>query len=258
MGDRSAIEWTDASWNAVTGCTEVSRGCDNCYARTLAHGKLREVYGKKLPVVDTQQNREDTFAVRLWPDRLDQPGRWRKPRMIFVNSMSDFFHADIPEAFQVNMLREMLLHDRHTYQVLTKRPGRAIRFFRRQSSWFNETLPPHIWIGTSVEDRAALFRVGQLKQVPASVRFVSFEPLLEAVGELDLSGIHWAIVGGESGPGHRPIEASWVREIRDQCHEQDVAFFFKQWGGRTSKAGGRLLDGREWSEFPTPTTDVDP
>lgn len=247
MGDRSGIEWTDATWNAVTGCTEVSAGCDNCYARTLAHGKLAKVYGAQLPVVDTPENRADTFAVRLWPKRLDQPARWRKSRMIFVNSMSDFFHVDIPEDYQRRMLRVMMDHPRHTYQILTKRPGRAIRFFRRNHP--NTEVPPHIWIGTSVENQDAAYRVGQLRKVSARVRFLSCEPLIGPL-DLDLTGIHWCIVGGESGPGHRPIEVDWVRSIRDQCLRAGVAFHFKQWGGCTPKAGGRELDGRTWDEFP--------
>lgn len=247
MGDRSGIEWTDATWNAVTGCTEVSAGCDNCYARTLAHGKLKEVYGKTLPVVDTPENRADTFAVRLWPDRLHQPARWQRARMIFVNSMSDFFHADIPEDFQRKMMRVMMNNPRHTYQILTKRPGRAIRFFGRNHP--DTEVPPHIWIGTSVENEDAAFRVDQLRRIPAAIRFLSCEPLIGPL-DLDLTGIHWCIVGGESGPSHRPMEADWVRSIRDQCREQNVAFHFKQWGGRTPKAGGRELDGRTWDEFP--------
>jgi protein gp37 len=254
MGDRSGIEWTDATWNAVTGCTEVSPGCDHCYARTLAHGKLNDVYGKRLPVVDTPENRADTFAVRTWPERVNQPSRWRTARMIFVNSMSDFFHADIPEHFSYAMLKEMLEVDRHTYQVLTKRPGRALRFYRHNARHLPNGFPPHIWIGASVENQDNAFRVDQLRQVPAAVRFLSCEPLLGPL-TLDLTGIHWLIAGGESGPGHRPMQADWVRSLRDQCQEQGVAFHFKQWGGRTPKAGGRELDSRTWDEWPRTTPD---
>lgn len=247
MGDRSGIEWTDATWNPITGCTEVSAGCDNCYARTLAHGKLKEVYGKQLPVVNTPENRADTFSVRMWPERLMQPARWRKARMIFVNSMSDFFHVDVPEDYQRKMMRVMLNHAHHTYQILTKRPGRAIRFFRR--NYPDTEVPSHIWLGTSVENQEAAYRIDQLRKVPAAVRFLSCEPLIGPL-TLDLTDIHWCIVGGESGPKHRPMKAEWARAIRDQCQAQGVAFHFKQWGGRTPKAGGRELDGRTWDEFP--------
>lgn len=250
MGDRSAIEWTDSTWNAVTGCTEVSPGCDHCYARTLAHGKLAKVYGARLPVVDSEANRADTFAVRLWPERLDQPLRWKRPRRIFVNSMSDFFHAEIPEAFQLSQLETMLMADWHTYQVLTKRPGRAIRFLERNEVMFGPCpLPSHIWLGATVEHQETAFRVDQLRQCHASVRFLSCEPLLGPL-DLDLTGIHWLIAGGESGPGFRPMNPDWVRSLRDQCLAAGVAFHFKQWGGRTPKAGGRELDGRTWDEFP--------
>jgi protein gp37 len=250
VGDKSKIEWTDATWNAVTGCTKVSRGCDNCYADELANGRLADTYSRRLPVLDTPEARADPFAVRLWPERLDQPRRWREPRMVFVNSMSDFFHADIPEGFQRMMLAVMMAHPRHTYQVLTKRPGRAIRFFAKHHP--NTQVPPHIWLGVSVEDQDAVFRVDQLRRIAASVRFLSVEPLLGPL-TLDLTGIHWCIVGGESGRRHRRIDAKWVRSIRDQCLGAGVPFFFKQWGGLTPKAGGRELDGRTWSEFPAPT-----
>jgi len=273
MGDRSAIEWTDSTWNAVTGCTEVSRGCDNCYARTLAHGKLKEVYGARIPVIDTPENRADTFSVRLWPERLDQPLRWRNPRKVFVNSMSDFFHVDIPEDFQDRMMAVMALARRHQFQVLTKRPGRAIRYFAgasngysregtvyetarimerekgRASPAWNSWPLPNVWLGTSVEDQEAAFRVDQLRKVPAAVRFLSCEPLLGPL-DLDLTGIHWVITGGESGHGYRPCNPEWVRSIRDQCQAGGVAFLHKQWGGRTPKAGGRELDGRTYDEFP--------
>lgn len=270
MGDKSKIEWTDATWNAVTGCTEVSPGCDHCYARTLAHGKLAAAYGKALPVVDTPENRANTFAVRLWPDRLDQPLRWKRGRMIFVNSMSDFFHAEIPQAYQDRMFAVMALAGHHTFQVLTKRPGRALRYLNRiylpgalndavrlnsPKNWGWPTLIaewplPNVWIGATVENVAVKHRIDQLRQCKAAVRFLSCEPLLQDLGALDLAGIHWVIAGGESGLGHRPMQADWVRSIRDQCQAQGVAFHFKQWGGRTPKAGGRELDGRTWDEFP--------
>jgi len=253
MGERSRIEWTDATWNPVTGCTRVSTGCDHCYAERLAHGRLAKIYQARLPVVNTPQNAANPFAVRTWHERLDQPSRWLEPRMIFVNSMSDLFHSDIPEAFVRSIFAAMLDVDRHIYQVLTKRPSRALRFFRRNDDLFpTGAVPSHIWMGTSVERQDFHHRIRQLTQLPAEVRFLSCEPLLGPL-TLDLAGIHWVIVGGESGIGHRPLDLGWVRAIRAQCRESDVPFFFKQVGGRTPKAGGRHLDGRTWDELPAIT-----
>ena len=250
MGDRTGIEWTEATWNPATGCTKISRGCDHCYAATFARNRLAETYLSTLPIVDTPANRDDPFAVRLWPARLDQPRRWRDPRRIFVNSMSDLFHAEIPEAFLRKVFEVMLDVNRHVYQVLTKRPARARRFWERNRDLFaGEEIPDHIWIGTSVEDQEVDHRIRHLRQVPARVRFLSCEPLLGSL-RLDLEGIHWVIAGGESGAEHRPMEIAWARAIRDQCQAAGVAFFFKQVGGRTPKAGGRRLDGREWNELP--------
>lgn len=250
MRERSAIEWTDSTWNPVTGCTRVSAGCDNCYALTLAHVRLRDTYLKRPPVIDTPDNREDPFAVRMWPERLGQPAQWKDSRMIFVNSMSDLFHKDIPESYIREIFSVMLKVSRHTYQVLTKRPGRAASFWNRNREYFGlEEIPSHVWIGTSVESQEVHYRVRQIRQVPAAVRFLSCEPLLDSL-TLDLDGIHWVIVGGESGAGCRPMNPDWVRSIQQQCENVSVPFFFKQWGGRTPKAGGRLLDGNEWSQYP--------
>lgn len=255
MGDRTGIEWTDSTWNPTTGCTKVSAGCDNCYAETLAHRMLRGPYTRRLPVVDTQENRDDPFAVRVWPDRLKQPGRWTDSRMIFVNSMSDLFHKDIPEIFLRRVFEVMLSVDWHVYQVLTKRPARAATFVNEKArDLLPNGLPPHIWIGTSVEDQTAAYRIRHLLDVRAEVRFLSCEPLIGPLRleshELD-RGIQWVIVGGESGRNRRPMNAEWVRSIRDVCQSTGIAFFFKQWGGYTPKAGGRELDQREWSELPT-------
>jgi len=250
MGNRTRIEWTNATWNPVTGCTPVSAGCDHCYAATLARRRLAGVYLGRAPAVDTEENRRDAFAVRLWPERLEQPARWRESRRIFVNSMSDLFHVDIPESYVRQIFAVMLAVKRHMYQVLTKRPARAVRFWQRNADLFgNQPIPEHIWIGASVENQRVVGRVGQLRQMPASVRFLSCEPLLGPL-ELDLGGIQWVIVGGESGPEHRPMKAEWARSIRDRCLQADVPFFFKQWGGRTPKAGGRTLEGRTWDEYP--------
>ncbi len=257
MPDRSAIEWTDATWNPTTGCTRVSRGCDHCYAETLSRRLLSNTYLARAPVVDTPENRRDPFAVRVWPQRLAVPASWRAPRRVFVNSMSDLFHRDVPEEFVRRCFRVMLDVDRHVYQVLTKRPARAARFARRNRDLLPDGLPSHIWIGTSVEDQSVDYRVRHLVDVPAAVRFLSCEPLL---GPLDLgdflaggaepAGLHWVIVGGESGARARPMSAVWARRLRDQCRSARVPFFFKQWGGRTPKAGGRELDGVTWDEFP--------
>ena len=257
MPDRSAIEWTDATWNPTTGCTRVSAGCDHCYAEELSRRLLARTYRARLPVVDTVANRRDPFAVRVWPERLRVPASWREPRRVFVNSMSDLFHRDVPEDFARNCFRVMLDVDRHVYQVLTKRPTRAAGFVRRNADLFPRGLPSHIWIGTSVEDQSVDYRVRHLLAVPAEVRFLSCEPL---IGPLDLGafmnevagriGLHWVIAGGESGIGARPMEVGWARVLRDQCRAADVPFFFKQWGGRTPKAGGRELDGATWDEFP--------
>ena len=254
MGQRTSIEWTEVTWNPTTGCTRVSEGCDNCYAEALSRRLLSGIYRRRLPVVDTTTNRTDPFAVRIWPERLAQPARWRGGRLVFVNSMSDLFHRDIPEDFLRSVFEVMLDVDRHTYQVLTKRPSRAARFVRRNEDMFDgRGLPPHIWIGTSTENQKTAYRIRHLKEVPAAVRFLSCEPLIGPLSlckVLDSGGIHWVIVGGESGPGRRPMDGRWVADLRDECVAARVPFFFKQWGGRTPKAGGRQLQGREWNEIP--------
>lgn len=238
MSDGSAIEWTDATWNPVTGCTKVSAGCDNCYAERIAE-RFRGLAGHAF---------ENGFDLTLQPKRLGQPAKWRKPRMVFVNSMSDMFHKDIPADYLASVFDAMEHADRHTYQVLTKRSPRMRAFVRQR--YGSTGAPPHIWLGVSIEDRQALARLRHLQETPAAVRFISFEPLLGPITSPDLAGIQWAIVGGESGPGARPVEASWIRALRDACLEQGVPFFFKQWGGRTPKSGGALLDGKAWRQFP--------
>jgi len=258
MRDSSPIEWTDSTWNPATGCTRVSAGCDHCYALTLAHTRLADGYLKRLPVLPTQENIEDPFAVRIWEERLSQPDRWKDARRIFVNSMSDLFHKDIPEQFVRRVFEVMLRVDRHVYQVLTKRPGRAARFFNRNQDLFpGGYIPAHIWMGTSVEAQDVVHRVDQIKRVPAVVRFLSCEPLLGMLS-LELEGIHWVIVGGESGANFRPLNLDAARSIREQCQEAGVAFFFKQIGGRTPKAGGRLLDGRLYDDYPDVTAIIQP
>lgn len=254
MSDRTGIEWTDATWNPTTGCTKVSAGCDNCYAEALANRLLHDTYTQKPPVVDTPESQADPFAVRVWPERLDTPAGWDDPRHVFVNSMSDLFHKDIPEDFVRRCFEVMLRVNRHVYQILTKRPARAARFINtNHSDLFPNGLPPHIWIGTSVESQEVDYRIQHLMDVEAETRFLSCEPL---IGPLSLSetgfedGIEWVIVGGESGPNRRDMDPAWARTIRDECDAAGVAFFFKQWGGHTPKSNGRKLDGRTWNEMP--------
>lgn len=238
MAQASAIEWTNATWNPVTGCTKISPGCDNCYAERFAE-RFRGVAGHPY---------ETGFDLTLRPERLDQPLGWRRPRMIFVNSMSDLFHKQVPKAFVDQVFDVMERADWHTFQVLTKRSSRMRDYVNRR--YAPGRGPAHIWLGTSVEDARRTSRIAHVRAMAAGIRFLSLEPLLGPLGPLDLEGIDWAIVGGESGPGARPLDIDWVRDIRDQCHATGVAFFFKQWGGRTPKAGGRELDGRTWDEFP--------
>lgn len=239
MGSKSSIEWTDATWNPVTGCTKISQGCKNCYAETFAE-RWRGVPGHPY---------ENGFDLQLRPERLDVPLKWKRPRRIFVNSMSDLFHKDIPGAYIQCVFHAMGRAHWHTFQVLTKRAGLAARF----SELLNWT--PNIWMGVSVESAQYKFRIDQLRMTGAKVKFLSIEPLIGRIGALDLSGIDWVIVGGESGRGARPMEADWVREVRDQCQDQGVAFFFKQWGGVQKSKTGRLLDGRTWDEMPKATLD---
>jgi len=279
----TAIEWTDETWNPTTGCDQVSPGCDNCYALTLA--KRLKGMG-----VAAYQNDGDPgtsgpgFKLTLHPDRLDQPLRWRKPRRIFVNSMSDLFHPDVPDVFVGRVFHTMAAASQHQFQILTKRPQR-MRVVLSDNDWGLREIYPwplaNVWLGTSIESDRYTFRANHLRQTPAAVRFLSLEPLLGPLPSLDLDGIGWVIVGGESGAGARPMHLDWVRDIRRRCKDQGVAFFFKQWGawvpedvlidsgndhqgyhfrdvdGVTmarpvggKKAAGRELDGRTWDEFP--------
>ncbi|GIV10276.1 MAG: hypothetical protein KatS3mg019_2367 [Fimbriimonadales bacterium] len=231
---RSRIEWTEATWNPVTGCTKVSQGCKNCYAERLA---------KRLQHMGVERYARG-FRLMLHEDLIDLPRRWKRPLMIFVNSMSDLFHEQVPEEFIQRIFRTMNECSWHIFQVLTKRSGR-LRELATRLEWSE-----NIWMGVSVENEHVLHRVADLQAVPAKVRFLSCEPLLGSLPNLPLEGIHWVIVGGESGPRARPMEASWVREIRDQCLEAGVAFFFKQWGGVRKDLTGRELDGRTYDEMP--------
>jgi len=244
MGDRSAIEWTEATWNPTTGCDRTSPGCDNCYAMTLSK-RLRAMGQPKYQNDGDPRTSGPGFRLTVHPDALDIPYGWRSPRVIFVNSMSDLFHPDVPLDFIFRVFAVMEGTPQHTYQVLTKRSKRLAQI-ADDLPW-----PTNVWMGVSIESDKYAFRIDHLRTVKAAVRFVSAEPLLGALPGLDLSAINWLIVGGESGPNARPVQEGWVQDLRDQCGAQAVAFFFKQWGGRTPKAGGRELDGEVWSEMPT-------
>jgi protein gp37 len=239
MSVSSKIEWTDSTWNPVRGCTKISPGCKHCYAETFAE-RFRGVKGHPF---------EFGFDLRLVPEKLGDPIRWSTPRKIFVNSMSDLFHPDVPDEYIENVCRVMLAANWHTYQILTKRAGRMSRLL--QTKLRSAAAASHIWWGVSVEDRAhGLPRIDLLRRAKPAVAFLSIEPLLEDLGIFDLSGIHWVIVGGESGPGARRIDAEWVRSIRRQCEENQVPFFFKQWGGVRKSKNGRELDGRTYDALP--------
>jgi len=244
MGTKTGIEWTNATWNPMTGCTKISTGCDHCYAFVVAQTKTREVYLRHLPVKDTPNNRSDPFAPRFWEDRLEQPLRWKEPRRVFVNSMSDVFHALFTLEMIQRVFEVMNQATWHQFQVLTKRPERALRLADKLE-WTD-----NIWMGTSVENMGVAHRVDALRQIPAAIRFISAEPLLGPLDELDLTDIQWVIGGGESGMGYRVPDPNWARGLRDLCLREGVAFFWKQWGGRTPKSGGRTLDGREWNQYP--------
>lgn len=238
MAQKTEIEWTDATWNPVSGCTKVGPGCDNCYAERFAE-RWRGIPGHPY---------EQGFDLQLWPERLTQPARWKKPRMIFVNSMSDLFHKDIPKTYLDRVFDAMETANWHVFQVLTKRSSLMRNYVKNR--YDGGRVPRHIWLGVSVEDTAYKSRIEHLKQINSEARFISFEPLLGPIGKVDLKGVAWAIVGGESGPGARPMEGEWATELRKVCVRDGVAFFFKQWGGARPKSGGRTLDGAEWNGFP--------
>lgn len=240
MAEHSTIEWTDATWNPVRGCSKVSPGCKHCYAEVFAE-RFRGVPGHPY---------EQGFDLRLVPEKLAEPLRWQTPKMIFVNSMSDLFHEGVPDEYIEAVAKVMVRANWHTYQILTKRSTRMAELLRGRLKFAAET--KHIWWGVSVENKQyGLPRLRDLQESPAAVRFLSIEPLLEGLGRMNLRGIHWVIVGGESGHGARPLEREWVIEIRDQCKKANVPFFFKQWGGVRKKRAGRELDGRTYNGFPT-------
>lgn len=234
MSDQSQIEWTNATWNPVTGCTKVSQGCKNCYAERFAE-RWRGIPGHAY---------EQGFDLKLWPDRLNIPLHWKEPRMIFVNSMSDLFHEEVPLNYIQDVFQAMKEAFWHTFQILTKRSGRLLEL-SHQLDW-----PDNVWMGVSVENMKVASRVDDLRMVPAAIRFLSCEPLLGSLKDLGLAGIQWVIVGGESGPGAREMKEEWVRELKGKCRSARIPFFFKQWGGVIKSRGGRHLDGKTFDEFP--------
>lgn len=249
MNDHSAIEWTHRTWNPVIGCTRVTAGCDHCYAFTL-HEQRHKVYlqhhgrwsenGYPMP----RQYEQPFTAIQLLEDRLEAPLHYKAPSMIFVNSMSDLFHSQVPEEYIQKIFAIMQLASWHTFQILTKRPGR-LRHLATHLPW-----PSNVWVGVSIESDELTPRANALRNVPAAVRFLSCEPLLGPLPSLRLEGIDWVIAGGESGAAARPLNEEWVIQLRDRCQAANVPFFFKQWGGKTAKSGGRLLEGKIWDEFP--------
>lgn len=242
----TAIEWTDETWNPMTGCTKISAGCDHCYAFSLAHNKpaVRAIYLSQAPIKDTEANRADPFAPRFWQERLAKPYAWRAPKRIFVDSMSDLFHAHFSVEQIQSVFRVMNDNPHHQFQVLTKRPERAARVARAL------TFTDNIWIGTSIESMLVAHRADALREIDAAIRFISAEPLLGPLDRLNLTGFSWLIAGGESGNGFRECKVEWARGLRDACKQSGIAFFWKQWGGPTPRSGGRKLDGREWNEYP--------
>jgi len=240
---KTTIEWTQVTWNPVTGCDKTSAGCDNCYALILSK-RLKAMGAEKYQNDGNPATSGPGFGVTTHPASLAQPYKWKRPSTVFVNSMSDLFHPKVPLSFVQDVFDVMSDTPQHTYQVLTKRSLRL----RRMAD--NLQWPANVWMGVSVEEPKVLNRIDNLREVPAAVRFLSVEPLIAALPDINLDGIDWVIVGGESGHNHRPIESEWVEDIRDQCLEARVPFFFKQWGGRTPKANGRELDGRIWDQMP--------
>jgi protein gp37 len=275
----TSIEWTQTTWNPTTGCDRISPGCDHCYALTLAK-RLKAMGQAKYQTDGDPRTSGPGFGVALHEDVLLEPLRWRKPRVVFVDSMADLAHAKVSRAFLVRVWATMAATPQHTYQILTKRPERLRAILTDQGCgcphphepgrhFYGDVAAeaarlgggaaleragvwplPNVWLGTSIESDGYARRAAVLRQVPAALRFLSLEPLLGPLPSLDLAGIDWVIVGGESGPGHRPLDLDWVRDLRDRCSRRGIAFFFKQVGGRTPKAGGRLLDGRTWDELP--------
>ena len=244
MATKSKIEWTQSTWNPVRGCTRVSEGCRFCYAERIAARFSKEGFAYEGLAKMTKAGPRWSNKVRLIPELLDAPLKWKKPQLIFVNSMSDLFHEDVPLGFILDVFDTMTKAGQHHFQVLTKRSQRLAKL-SCEIQW-----PKNVWMGVSVESQDYTFRIDDLRQTGANVKFLSLEPLIEALPNLDLAYIDWVIVGGESGPQSRPMQEEWVIDIRDQCQQTDVPFFFKQWGGRNKKREGRTLEGKTWDGWP--------
>ena len=245
MAQTSKIEWTQCTWNPVTGCTKISPGCMNCYAERMA---------LRLKAAGSP-NYANGFHLTLHPHALEIPLRWKQPRTIFVNSMSDLFHKDVPFGFIARIFDVMHQTSRHRFQILTKRSDRLLKLSAKlaRQTCGGLTWPQNVWMGVTAENSDYVFRMDDLRQTGAAVKFISFEPLLGPISDIDLEGIDWVIVGGESGPGARPMKPQWATDIRDQCLAAGVPFFFKQWGGVNKKKAGRILDGRTWDNMPSVT-----
>lgn len=241
MANGSKIEWTEATWNPTTGCTKISEGCKNCYAERLSK-RLKRMRLEKY---------KNGFKFTHHEDNLDLPKKWKKPRRIFVNSMSDLFHEEMDLTFVARCFKTMNEANRHIYQILTKRPEKMLQYSIMHEEYFGKQIESHIWLGTSVENRRCTKRIIILQKVNVPIKFVSFEPLLGSIGDVDLTGIQWAIIGGESGPNYRPVKEEWVRELINTCHDQDVKVFFKQWGGFRPQSNGRMIDGKTYDEYPS-------
>jgi len=235
LAENTLIEWTEATWNPITGCTKISRGCQHCYAERMAY-RLAGRYGYPA---------DEPFKITLHPQRLGQPLKWKKPHVIFVCSMSDLFHKDVPDSFIFEILNVIRQAPQHIFQILTKRSARMLKISQQIGEWL-----PNVWLGITVEAEEYKKRIDNLRKINCSVRFISCEPLLEDLGEINFDGIDWVIVGGESGPKSRIMRTKWAVNIRDQCLHHNVAYFFKQWGGMNKKAAGRRLEGKEWNQFP--------
>jgi protein gp37 len=238
MADKSTIEWTNSTWNPITGCTKISTGCDFCYAERFSE-RFRGVAGHPF---------ENGFDLTLRPERITQPLSWKKPRLVFVNSMSDLFHKEVAHTYIDRIFETMEAANWHIFQILTKRSSIMRRYVNQR--YKNSKAPEHVWLGVSIEDQSKRSRIAHLQQTAARIRFLSVEPLIGPPGDLNLRGIHWVIAGGESGPHARPMKPEWAVSVKNQCMAQKVPFFFKQWGGFRPKSGGRLLQGKEWNEFP--------
>ena len=241
MANNSAIEWTEATWNPTTGCTKISPGCANCYAEKLSN-RLKAMGVKKY---------KNNFEFTEQPDDLELPLTWKKSKKVFVNSMSDLFHENSRMEYIGRCFHTMLRADHHFYQVLTKRSGTMVEFSKLFREYFGEKIPPHIWMGVSVENEDYRWRIDDLRKAKCHTRFLSMEPLIGPVGDLNLKNIDWVIIGGESGPGYRKVKEKWILDIIKQCKKQKVSVFFKQWGGIRPKSGGRTIRGKTYDEYPT-------